>query len=270
MLLLVGLMTVLVPIEPLSAERRWAETMQDLQSAALKDIALVFNALGRGIGLALTLAAIALLLLMTRRWLALLAFAVTEALTPLISLLLKAFVDRPRPPDGLIHPVSASFPSGHTAYAGATCVALVLLFSAPGPGRRLWWTLAGLGIIGMAWSRTYLQVHWLTDVIAGALLGIGIAILTFAATQYLGRAHSFDGLFRPSGTRRSGSAQRAGPDQVADRAQAGSAVYVADPGVGVSPARGEVAPRARMANPIPARMSAMPTTRLKRESWVAM
>ena len=34
--------------------------------------------------------------------------------------------------------------------------------------------------------------------------------------------------------------------------------------------RGAVAPSARMTNPIPARMSAMPTTRLKSESWVAM
>jgi len=40
-----------------------------------------------------------------------------------------------------------------------------------------------LGVIGMAWSRTYLQVHWLTDVIAGALLGSGISLLVFAIAQ---------------------------------------------------------------------------------------
>ena len=64
-----------------------------------------------------------------------------------------------------------------------TCVALVLLFTTPGPRRRWWWTLAGLGVVGMAWSRTYLQVHWLTDVIAGALLGSGISLLVFAIAQ---------------------------------------------------------------------------------------
>jgi membrane-associated phospholipid phosphatase len=81
--------------------------------------------------------------------------------------------------------VGSSFPSGHAAYAGATCVALVLLFAAPGTGRRLWWALATLGIAAMAWSRTYLQVHWLLDVIAGSLLGVGVALLVFGLAQRL-------------------------------------------------------------------------------------
>jgi undecaprenyl-diphosphatase len=62
-------------------------------------------------------------------------------------------------------------------------VALVLLFSKPGTRRLLWWTLAALAIAGMAWSRTYLQLHWLSDTLAGALLGIGIALLSFATVQ---------------------------------------------------------------------------------------
>jgi hypothetical protein len=35
----------------------------------------------------------------------------------------------------------------------------------------------------MAWSRTYLQVHWLTNVTAGALLGSGVSLLAFAIAQ---------------------------------------------------------------------------------------
>ena len=195
LLAVVALTALLVPTEPLALERSWLEAMQDIQTAALKDLALVFNWLGRGIGRALSIAAIGIVLLLARRWLGLLAFAVTETLTPLCSSLLKAHVDRPRPPDGLVHPSGASFPSGHAAYAGATCVALVLLFTAPGPRRRLWWTIAALGIAGMAWSRTYLQVHWLIDVLAGSLLGIGVALVTFAAVQQLwrGRQSSLSG-----------------------------------------------------------------------------
>ena len=183
LLALVALMALVVPAEPLAVDRAWSEAMQDIQTPALKHIALVFNALGRGLLRALTLAAIGIVLLVARRWLALLTFAVAESLTPLLSTVLKHLVDRPRPPDGLVHPTGASFPSGHAAYAGVTCIALVLLFTAPGSRRVLWWTVAALGIAGMAWSRTYLQVHWLSDVVAGSLLGVGVSLLVFGGAQ---------------------------------------------------------------------------------------
>jgi membrane-associated phospholipid phosphatase len=196
LLALVALAALLLPAGPLSVDQSWSELMQDIERPALKDLALVFNALGRGLGRALSLAAVGIVLLVARRWLALLAFAVVESLTPLFSTLLKNLVDRPRPPGALIHPTGASFPSGHAAYAGATGVALVLLFTAPVARRTVWWLLAALGIIGMAWSRTYLQVHWLSDVVAGALLGIGVSLLVFSTVQlWTGK--------RPGGDRRS-------------------------------------------------------------------
>ncbi len=183
LLALVVLLAFVVPAGPFAIDRRWSEAMRDIQTPALEHIALVFNALGHGLWRALSLAAVGAVLLLVRRLLALLAFALAESLTPLLSNVLKQLVDRPRPPDSLIHPTSTSFPSGHAAYAGATGIALVLLFTAPGPRRMLWWTLAVLGIAGMAWSRTYLQVHWLSDVAAGSLLGIGISLLVFGSAQ---------------------------------------------------------------------------------------
>jgi membrane-associated phospholipid phosphatase len=180
MLALVVLIAILIPAGPLGVDRSWSEAMHDLKTPLLTDLALGFNWLGRGLGRALGLTLVGLLLLGRRRWLALAAFALAESLAPLFSVLLKALIDRPRPPDGLIHAAGSSFPSGHATYAGATSVALVLLFTSPGTPRRWWWTLATLGVLGMAWSRTYLQVHWVSDVIAGALLGTGISLLVFA------------------------------------------------------------------------------------------
>ena len=180
----VALMGALLPTGPLAIDRSWSEAMKDAQTPFLTHVALVFNWLGRGLGWTLTVAGIALLLALRRRWPALVAYGLVIGLTSAGSAVIKALVARPRPPDGLVHPVGSSFPSGHAAYAGATCVALVLLFTAPGPRRTWWWLLAALATAGMAWSRTYLQVHWLSDVVGGAMLGIGIALVVCAAMPW--------------------------------------------------------------------------------------
>jgi membrane-associated phospholipid phosphatase len=179
------LLALFIPAGPLSLDSRWSELMQDIQTPILHHLALVFNALGRGLWRGLTLAGVGLVLLVARRWAALISFAVAETLTPLLSNLLKALVTRPRPAGAMLTPHGSSFPSGHAAYAGATAVALVLLFSRPGRKRPLWWALAAVITAGMAWSRTYLQVHWLSDVFAGSLLGIAVALGSFAAAQIL-------------------------------------------------------------------------------------
>ena len=86
--------------------------MQDIQTPFLTHVALVFNALGHGIWRALTLAGIGLVLLLARRWAALAAFAVAEALTPLFSNLIKLAVGRERPPGHMLEAHGTSFPLG--------------------------------------------------------------------------------------------------------------------------------------------------------------
>ncbi|MDP9308927.1 MAG: phosphatase PAP2 family protein [Actinomycetota bacterium] len=185
LLAIVVLLALFIPIGPLALDRHWSELMQDIQTPILKHLALVFNALGKGFWRGLTLTAVGLFLLVARRWAALISFAVAESLTPLLGNVIKTLVTRPRPPGAMLNPHGSSFPSGHAAYAGATAVALVLLFSRPDRKRPLWWALAAVITAGMAWSRTYLQVHWLTDVFAGSLLGIAVTLGSFAAAQIL-------------------------------------------------------------------------------------
>ncbi len=179
----VVLVAFLIPAGPLTIDSRWSELMQDIQTPVLKHLALVFDDLGRGVWRALTLSAIGLVLLIARRWAALIAFALAEALTPLLGNLIKALVDRPRPPGHMLNPHGSSFPSGHAAYASATAVALVLLFSKPSGKRTLWYALAALATAGMVWSRTYLQVHWLSDALAGATLGLAVVLASFGIVQ---------------------------------------------------------------------------------------
>jgi len=93
---------------------------------------------------------------------------------------LKPLVDRSRPPeaiglDALIGvPASASFPSGHAMTAFATAGAVAVL--AP----RLRWPVVALAAV-IAFSRVYLGVHFWLDVLAGAALGLAVALLASAA-----------------------------------------------------------------------------------------
>jgi hypothetical protein len=53
LLLLFVLLALLVPAQPLAIEQHWADWMREIQTALLKQIALIFNYLGRGLGRAL-------------------------------------------------------------------------------------------------------------------------------------------------------------------------------------------------------------------------
>jgi undecaprenyl-diphosphatase len=64
-----------------------------------------------------------------------------------------------------------------------TAVILVIVLISPGEHRRAWEVRAGLIAFVMALSRTYLRAHWLTDVVAGALLGAATALAVAAAVQ---------------------------------------------------------------------------------------
>jgi undecaprenyl-diphosphatase len=52
----------------------------------------------------------------------------------------------------------------------------VLVLAAPGPSRWRWEVRAVVFGAAMALSRVYLRAHWLSDTLAGALLGAGLAL----------------------------------------------------------------------------------------------
>jgi undecaprenyl-diphosphatase len=86
-------------------------------------------------------------------------------------------VSRPVPEPLLEAPSTFSFPSGHAtvAFASATVLALAV--------PRLRWPLFALAAL-IAFSRVYVGVHYPGDVLAGAVLGVGIA----TALRMLARA----------------------------------------------------------------------------------
>jgi membrane-associated phospholipid phosphatase len=123
------------------------------------------------------LRAAALLLLARRRhWLRLAAFALAVLTSELFIGPGKSAIGRPRPPGSLIETTGAAFPSGHAIATAVTAVGLVLVLVSPGRTRWRWEVHAVVITSVMALSRVYLRAHWLSDTVAGALLGAGLAL----------------------------------------------------------------------------------------------
>ncbi|HEU4658282.1 MAG TPA: phosphatase PAP2 family protein [Capillimicrobium sp.] len=124
------------------------------------------------IALALVLGVVAIAV-MRDRWVVPFLLCVVGG-NALITTTVKELADRARP---AIDPVAAtlgpSFPSGHSSYSAAFFAAAALVL-----GRRLGtWGRAALGgaaaalAVAVASSRVLLDVHWVSDVVAGLALG---------------------------------------------------------------------------------------------------
>jgi membrane-associated phospholipid phosphatase len=95
----------------------------------------------------------------------------------------KAIVGRERPPLGLrlAHEADRSFPSGHAADGTALYLTLALVVAATllhrPVHRRVLVGAAAVWSVLIGLSRLVLGVHWPTDVLAGWVLGAGMAML---------------------------------------------------------------------------------------------
>lgn len=171
-------LAIAAAIDDGSMLRRWDEPvtrfLMDLQSPGLDGIVKALSTLG---GLTIvSLVAVLLLLVVWHecRSLALVLLAASLA-RPLLEWSLKALIDRPRPDlDRIVPGNGPSFPSGHVMAAIAIWGLLPPVIAVVSGRRAAWWWSVGISaavIVVVGFSRVYLGVHWMSDVIGALLLG---------------------------------------------------------------------------------------------------
>lgn len=164
--------------EPLATvDREVAQWVASDLPAWLEWLARPFSWLGGWIGLTVLGVAAAVLLVRERAWLDLAFFATAYLGSQLAVSLLKEWFDRPRPAVGSAVPLpeSTSFPSGHAASGAASLGALAVLAAERLPSRRarVWlWCVVGVAGVAVGLSRIALNVHFVTDVLAGWCFGL--------------------------------------------------------------------------------------------------
>jgi len=164
---------------PLGIDSAWLDFVDTHRVPALESIALALNYIGGTLSMTIISVVVVIVFLVLRRFRDAITVGLSVGLATAISTLIKLALGRPRPLGGVTDVETSSFPSGHATAAAALTVALTLVFS------RAWlWALAAIWIVAMALSRTYLMVHWASDVMAGAVLGASVAVVVFTLTRW--------------------------------------------------------------------------------------
>ena len=138
--------------------------------------------------IAIILGAVGLISFFKKRWSYFLALTASVALGEIMVMLLKLWVARPRPPalDALLVEKDFSFPSGH-AFAAMSLYGLLtflLVHFAKNKFLKVLIFLLGLLIVlAIGFSRIYLGVHWLSDVLASYALGIAWLAIFITAIE---------------------------------------------------------------------------------------
>lgn len=155
----------------------------------LLDGAMVeITALGTGTVVLMIVAISALFLALTRHRYSALLLLVATAGGIGLNLVLKLRFDRPRPHviTWGTNAVSSSFPSGHAM--SATIVYSTVAYLAARLYKRMWprvvtMFIAAIVILAISISRLYLGVHYPSDVLAGAIIGLAWAAFCMATLE---------------------------------------------------------------------------------------
>jgi undecaprenyl-diphosphatase len=156
----------------------------------VEEIARDITGLGGTAVLTLLTLAVTGLFLLQRKWHLAIYVAAAVVTGTILSHLMKAGFDRPRP--DLVahgqHVYTASFPSGHSMVSAIVFLTLGALLAGTlkkRTERTYVMVLAVLLALMVGLSRVYLGVHWPTDVLGGWAVGTGWALVCWAISRHL-------------------------------------------------------------------------------------
>jgi undecaprenyl-diphosphatase len=177
---LVGFVALALAYEhdPLEAiDRETAEWVAASMPSWAQALARPPSWIGGWLGIMALAIVLGVVLMRERAWLDFGFLVATFAGSQIVVTLLKSWFDRPRPDLGsaVVLPSSASFPSGHATAGIASLGAAAVLIAErlPSHRARVWlWALVVTGGLTIGASRVVLNVHYVTDVLAGWCLGL--------------------------------------------------------------------------------------------------
>ncbi|BBD68097.1 phosphoesterase [Nostoc commune NIES-4072] len=141
------------------------------------------------------LGAIALILLLQKRWRSLAYLLTASVGSMIINRTAKELMHRVRPQlwQSIAPESSFAFPSGH-AMTSITLVAILLFLTWDSSRRWLVLIFGSLYVIAIGWCRLYLGVHFPSDVLAGLMVALGWTIgVSLIIKPYRTIAKSVDG-----------------------------------------------------------------------------
>lgn len=175
----IGVWIVLSGDAPFAIDTAWNDLLAAIASPFLTQLSLFLNVAGGTLvgSLVVPVVGVTILMLARRPWSAA-TLVIAIAASALVVQILKNVFARGRPADMTVLSDFGSYPSGHVANAATVATMLVVLLP------RVWTiVVAAAWVLLMAFSRTYLHAHWLTDAIGGIAVGVGVALVCVALLE---------------------------------------------------------------------------------------
>ncbi|MDR6200654.1 membrane-associated phospholipid phosphatase [Microbacterium sp. SORGH_AS428] len=175
----IGVWIVLSGDAPFAIDTTWNDLLAAIASPFLTQLSLFLNVAGGTLvgSLVVPVVGVTILMLARRPWSAA-TLVIAIAASALVVQILKNVFARGRPADMTVLSDFGSYPSGHVANAATVATMLVVLLP------RVWTiVVAAAWVLLMAFSRTYLHAHWLTDAIGGIAVGVGVALVCVALLE---------------------------------------------------------------------------------------